>query len=186
MDKEKTIKYTKVSTVVLLIFLASGYYLYDHTVEFRVANNAVEFGVAIPGSDILTKLLEWVTDYVVRLGVAKPTLILTISTNLTEDDTPLVNNVTFEQSGVPFFYKRVDSIPKFPEIDVNARINKLDSAPASYWASTTYTGEGTYTLTLFFKDGNEPKEGDILILPIRITGPTGVIVYKTTAFWLWE
>ncbi len=153
MDKKKTIKYTKVSAVVLLIFLASGYYLYDHAVEF---------------------------------GMAKPTLVLTISTNLTQYDTPMVYNVTFEQSSVPFFYKRADSIPKFPEIDVNARINKLDSVPASYWASTYYKGEGVYTLTLFFKDGNEPKEGDILILPIRITSPTGAIVYKTTAFWLWE
>jgi hypothetical protein len=100
----------------------------------------------------------------------------------------MINNVTFEQSSVPFFYKRVDSIPDFPEIDVNARINKLNSAPASYWASQriNFEEKGTYTLRIFFRDGNEPKQGDVLIMPIRVVSHTGAIAYKTTAFWVWE
>ncbi len=122
----------------------------------------------------------------VDLGLEKPELILKVSTNLTADGTPMVNNVTFEQSSVPFFYKTVDSIPDVPEIDVNARINMLAEAPASFWASEHYTGNNTYTLRLFFRGGSEPKKGDILILPIRIIGNTGAVEYKTTAFYLWE
>ncbi len=127
-------------------------------------------------------------QHAVETGFAKPELILKVSTNLTDKGTPMVNNVTFEQSSVPFFYKRTDTPPDFPEIDVNARINKLNSAPASFWASIHHTGEGVYTLRLFFRDGkeNEPKKGDILILPIRITSHTGAIAYKTTAFYEWE
>ncbi len=122
----------------------------------------------------------------VDLGLAKPALVLKVSTNLSEKGAVMVNNVTFEQSGVIFFYKRTDSIPAFPEIEINARANKLDSAPVSFWASTPYTGDGKYELKLFFRDGKEPKQGDVLIMPIRIIGSTGVIMYKTTAFYEWK
>ena len=125
-------------------------------------------------------------QHVVELGLAKPALVLKVSTNLSEKGAVMVNNVTFEQSSVVFFYKRADSIPNFPEIEVNARRNALDSAPASYWASTPFKDEGIYELRLLFRDGNEPKKGDILILPIRIIGSTGVIMYKTTSFYEWE
>jgi len=121
-----------------------------------------------------------------ELGLAKPALVLTVTTNMTEDNLPMINNITFEQSGVVFFYKRADSIPDFPELEVNARINKMDSAPASFWASTHYTGDGKYNIRLLFKDGNEPKQGDILILPIRIVGLAGIVMYKTTSFYMWE
>lgn len=122
----------------------------------------------------------------VESGLAKPALILRVSTNLTDSGDPAINNVVFEQSSVAFFYKRIDTPPKFPEIDVNARINRLNSAPASYWASVPYTGEDTYTIRLFFRDDKEPSSGDILIMPIRITGRTGAVAYKTTAFYEWE
>ena len=123
----------------------------------------------------------------VELGVAKPTLILKVSTNLSEKGAIQVNNVTFEQSSIVFFYKRADSIPSFPEIEVNARLNMLDAAPASYWASTPYTDEeGLYELKIYFRDGKEPKQGDILILPIRIIGSSAVVMYKTTAFYEWQ
>ena len=138
---------------VLLIFSVSGYYLYQHGVEF---------------------------------GLAKPALILKVSTNLSEKGAIQVNNITFEQSSVVFFYKRTDSIPSFPEIEVNARRNALDSAPASFWASTPYKDEGIYELRLLFRDCKEPKQGDILILPLRIIGSTGVIMYKTTSFYMWD
>jgi len=105
MDK----KYIKYIIAVLLIFSVSGYYLYQHGVEF---------------------------------GLAKPALIMKVSTNLSEKGAVQVNNITFEQSSVVFFYKRADSIPSFPEIEVNARINALDTAPASYWASTLITMKG--------------------------------------------
>jgi hypothetical protein len=140
--------------VVLLIFSVSGYYLYQHGVDY---------------------------------GLAKPALILKVSTNLSEKGGVQVNNITFEQSSVVFFYKRADSIPAFPEIEVNARRNALDSAPASFWASTPFNKDvGVYEVRLLFRDGNEPKSGDILILPLRIIGSTGVIMYKTTSFYQWE
>ena len=136
---------------------------------------------------ILTVSGYYLYQHGVELGVAKPALILKVSTNLSEKGAIQVNNVTFEQSRVVFFYKRADSIPSFPEIEVNARLNMLDTAPASYWASTPYTDEeGLYELKIYFRDGKEPKQGDILILPIRIIGSTAVIMYKTTAFYQWE
>lgn len=125
-------------------------------------------------------------QHAVDVGLAKPALILKVSTNITEKGTPMVNNVTFEQSSVPFFYKRTDNVPDFPEVVANARINRLDAAPASFWAAAHYEGEGIYTLKVFFRDGREPKNGDVLILPIELKGITGVRQYKTTAFYLWE
>jgi hypothetical protein len=123
----------------------------------------------------------------VDIGLAKPALVLKVSTNLSEKGNIQVNNITFEQSSVVFFYKAADSIPAFPEIEVNARRNALDTAPASFWASTPFKDEeGLYELKIYFKDGNEPKPGDILILPLRIIGSTGVIMYKTTSFYQWE
>ncbi len=120
------------------------------------------------------------------MGLAKPALVLKISTNLSEKGALQINNVTFVQSSVPVFYKRADTIPSFPEIEVNARLNALDSAPASFWASTPYKDEGLYDVKIYFRDGKEPKKGDILILPIRIIGSTAVVMYKTTAFYEWE
>ncbi|SNQ62291.1 hypothetical protein [Candidatus Methanoperedens nitratireducens] len=155
MDKKRVVKLAKIAVVVLLVFSVSGYYLYQHAVEY---------------------------------GLAKPALLLKVSMNLTSKGTPMVNNVTFEQSSVPFFYKRVDSVPDFPEIDANARINTINAAPASYWASqhVKFDEEGVYTLRLFFRDGSEPKQGDLLIMPIRVVSRTGTVAYKTTAFWQWE
>ncbi len=122
----------------------------------------------------------------VELGLAKPALVLKISTNESALGLAMINNVTFEQSSVAFFYERADSIPAFPEIEVNARLNQLDAAPSSFWAAQHYDGVGVYTVKILFQDGKEPKPGDILILPIRIIGSTGVPMYKTTAFYIWE
>jgi hypothetical protein len=122
----------------------------------------------------------------VAYGLTKPALILKVSTNSTGQGTPMVNNVTFEQSSIPFFYKRADTVPEFPEIDANARLNNLGSVPASFWASTHRPTEGEYQLRLFFRDGYEPKQGDVLIIPIRLISHTGAVQYKTTAFYEWE
>lgn len=121
-----------------------------------------------------------------EIGLAKPALILQVSTNFTEDGMPMINNLTIEQSTVPFFYKRADSIPEFPEIQVYARINAIAAPPASYWASVHFEDEGTYTLKILFRDGFEPKKGDVMILPVRVIGYTGKTYYKTTAFHVWE
>lgn len=122
------------------------------------------------------------------IGLTKPILELKISTDLS-DGMPLITNVTFDQSSVIFFYKATESIPKFPEIDVNARINEFESGPSTYYASAPYDfskKNETYSIRLFFRDGKVPRQGDILILPIRITGYTGTILYKTTAFYDWQ
>jgi len=147
-------------------------------------NNKIKYYIA--GLLILSVSGYFLYAHAVEYGLEKPALILKVSTNLTDKGTPMVNNVTFEQSGVPFFYKRTDTPPDFPEIDVNARINKLDSVPASFWAAAHYDGKNSYTIKVFFKNGNEPKKNDILIMPIRITSHTGAVAYKTTAFYAWE
>lgn len=129
----------------------------------------------------------YVYQHAREIGLTKPALIMTVTTNITSTGDPMIINATFEQSSVPFFYKRTDTAPRFPEIQVNARINKLAAAPASFWSSEHYNwDEGTYTLKIFFRDGNEPQQGDVLIMPVRIISYTGAIAYKTTAFWVWE
>lgn len=122
-----------------------------------------------------------------ELGLTKPILVLKVSTNFSEG-IPMISNITFEQSKTIFFYKTTESIPDFPEIDVNVRINEFTSVPASYYASSHYEfeEEKTHTINIYFRKGSEPKEGDLLILPVRMIGKTGTILYKTTAFYVWE
>ena len=146
--------------------------------------NAIKYGIII--LLILSATGYYAYAHAVENGMAKPALILKVSTNLSDRGTPMVNNATFEESMIPFFYKRADSIPDFPEVDANVRINTLNAAPASYWASAPRDEEGEFTLRLFFRDGNEPKPGDILIVSIRLVSGTGAIQYKTTAFHCWE
>ena len=134
---------------------------------------------------ILSASGYYIYQNAVEEGLAKPALILRVSTNLTDKGTPMVNNVTFEESLIPFFYKRADSIPEFPEVDANVRINSMASAPASFWASAHRPEEGVFELKIFFRDGQEPKLGDVLIIPIRLVSHTGTIQYKTTAFYCW-
>jgi hypothetical protein len=141
--------------------------------------------VSIASTPIITSTS---TPRELSIGALKPILILNISTNLTVQNTPMINNITFEQSTIASSYIGRDAVPNFPEIDISARINKLDSAPVSFWAAQhiNFNENGTYTLKLFFKDGSEPKKGDVLIMPIRIINSNGAIVYKTTAFYNWE
>lgn len=122
------------------------------------------------------------------MGLTKPVLILKISANFTGKQ-PMVYNVTFEQSTVPSFYKVADSIPDFPEINVNARMNELQSNTASFTASAPFKFDEaleTYTLTVYFKPGKEPKSGTVMILPIRVIGITGATLFKTSAFYEWQ
>ncbi len=146
--------------------------------------NAIIYGIII--LLILSISGYYVYRHSIELGLAKPALVLKVSTNLSDMGLPMISNVTFEESSVPFFYKRADSIPQFPEVDANARINALASAPSSYWASAHRPKEGVYSLRLLFRDKKEPKQGDVLIIPIRLVSTTGAIQYKTTAFYCWS
>ena len=95
------------------------------------------------------------------ITISKPALKMTVTTGI-DNNTIKVTNMTFEQTTVPFYYKRVDSPAKFPEINVYARYNEMTSEPASYWASVTRPrDEGTYSLTMIFRDGKEPNVGDV-------------------------
>ncbi len=156
MNEKITYKYAAYITL-LLLFSTGGYYIYQHGVD---------------------------------LGLEKPALVLKVSTNLTSEGIPRVNNVTFEQSSVPFFYKRTEIPPDFPEVEAWVRINKLDSQWASLTASAHSQGEnvnpGVYPLKLFFRDGMEPKKGDILFVSIFLISHTGAVVEKTTSFYCWE
>ena len=146
--------------------------------------NAIIYGIIM--LLILSISGYYIYQHSIEIGLTKPALILKVSTNLSDRGLPMINNVTFEESSVLFFYKRADSIPEFPEVDANARINALASAPASYWASAHRPSEGIYSLRLLFRDKEEPKQGDILIIPIRLVSGTGAIQYKTTAFYCWK
>ena len=148
--------------------------------------NSIKYGIIL--LFILSISGYYLYQNALEMDLAKPAIIMKVSTNVSETGTPMVNNVTFEESMIPFFYKRADSIPDFPEVDANVRLNTINTAPASYWASAhrNIGEEGEFTLKLFFRDGYEPKSGDILIITIRLVSVTGAIQYKTTAFHCWE
>ena len=116
----------------------------------------------------------------------KPALKMVVTTDLDRNGSVKVTNVTFEQINLPFFYKKSDVPAKFPEINVFGRIDNLSSAPSSFWAAAFRPDDvGVYTLIMTFKDRREPKVGDLLILPIKLTDFMGYQEYKTTAFYIW-
>jgi hypothetical protein len=110
----------------------------------------------------------------------KPAIELQITV---KDD--VVTNVTMEQVNLPFFYKQTSGKVNFPDISVNAKPDMLEAKPITYWASSPYTGDGIYTMTLTFEESS-PKIDDFLILPIRITDTRGHIIYKQTGFYTWK
>ena len=121
------------------------------------------------------------------LGLAKPELAIKVSTNSSEDfGGPIINNITFERTSVPIFYRTTDTVPDFPDVQASVRLNRIDSAPASYWASEHFRGDGEYNLRLFFRDGKEPKIGDVLLITVKINDDWGEELWKTTAFYVWE
>jgi len=146
--------------------------------------NSIKYGIIL--LLILSISGYYIYQNALKMNLAKPALIVVVSTNMTEWGTPMVNNVTFEESSIPFFYKRADSIPNFPEVDANIRLNTLNSVPATYWASAHREEEGKFPLKLMFMDGKEPKAGDVLIITIRLVSRTGAIQDKKTAFHCWE
>jgi hypothetical protein len=117
-----------------------------------------------------------------------PALKLTISTGVNETDGfPIVTNVTFEQTKV--IYKGTDDKVVFPDIDVMARNGSVLAPPASYWASVQRDPKernGTYTMTLTFRESYTPQKGDQLILTIFLTGSGGTILTKKTALYEWN
>ncbi|MDF1531712.1 MAG: hypothetical protein P1P72_05260 [ANME-2 cluster archaeon] len=120
-------------------------------------------------------------------AMSSPALKMTISTNFSELGTPQVSNITFEQTTVPFIYKKGHSEVTFPDISVNAKTNNIEAGPISYWAATPRPDdEGVYELTVLFMEGKEPKTDDMLLLPVRLTNFRGNIIYKTTAFYEWD
>lgn len=118
---------------------------------------------------------------------SKPALKMTITTGLNENNTVTITNMTFEQTTVPFYYKRVDSPTQFPEISVYARTNDKKSDVISFWSAVKRTSDdGIYTLTMTFRDGKEPNPEEMLILAVKLTDFKGKQIYKTTAFYGWE
>lgn len=116
-----------------------------------------------------------------------PALKMTVTTALNEStELPIVTNVTMEQTTIPFYYRRADTPPKFPEITVETKIGAMMSPPVGYRAGTYRPEEGRYELTVTFRDGMEPKPGDLLIMAIRLSDFKGAIVKKTTAFYEWK
>jgi len=116
-----------------------------------------------------------------------PALKLTVITELNESsDLPSVTNVTFEQTTVPFYYKKADTPPKFPDINIETKIGAVKNPPVAYRAGEFRPVEGTYYLTVVFMNGSEPKTGDLLIMAIRLSDFKGAVIKKTTAFYEWK
>jgi len=116
-----------------------------------------------------------------------PALKVSVSTAINESTGfPTVTNATIEQTEVPFYYRRADSIPKFPEITIEAKANAMMSEPIAYRSGVFRPEEGNYTLMVTFYDGKEPKVNDTIILAIRLSDFRGSVVKKTTAFHLWK
>ena len=119
--------------------------------------------------------------------MSSPALKLTITTNISELGTAQVSNMTFEQTSVPFIYKKGHSEVTFPDISVNAKSSSIDAEPMSYWAAEPRPNdEGEYELMIVFMEDKEPKTNDTLFLPVRLTNFRGNIIFKTTAFYRWE
>ena len=115
-----------------------------------------------------------------------PALKLSISTNLSTANTPRISNISFEQTTVPFFYKKGDTKVEFPDINAFIKSNEAQSEQISFWASQVRKNdEDDYTLTLVFRDGEEPKTDDLLLIRLSLTDIKGRVIYKTTAFYGW-
>ena len=116
-----------------------------------------------------------------------PALKLSISTNVSPNGVIKINNVTFEQTTVPFFYKKADEIVEFPDVNAFAKSNDVHAEQITYWASQVRKNdEGDYILTLVFRDGEEPNINDMLLIRLALTDIKGNTIYKTTAFYGWE
>lgn len=119
-------------------------------------------------------------------NMSSSALKLTITTNLSEVGTVRVSNIIFEQTSVPFIYKKGHSQVTFPDISVNAKNSNIEAEPISYWAAEPRPNdEGEYELMVVFMKGKEPQTDDMLLLPVRLTNFRGNIIYKTTAFYEW-
>jgi len=118
---------------------------------------------------------------------SKPALKLVVKTGLDNNGTVKVTNMTFEQTTVPFFYRRADVPAKYPDINAYVRYDTINSEPKSYWSSVYRTDdEGLYTLILTFRNGKEPKLNDTLIISTKVTNFNGDIESKSTAFYGWK
>lgn len=122
------------------------------------------------------------------LNLTKPALRLTISTDTNATDDRLeITNITFEQISVPIYYVSVDTPAEYPDIDVEARINSVTSAPISYWISAKRDKPSeTHVLVLTFRKNFKPNQGQILLLSIRMNDFRGKLAYKQTAFYGWK
>lgn len=143
------------------------------------------------------KIAIWLTILVFTGGIGycvynnleqHPMLIVSLTSSINEThNTPIITNVTFEQSQT--FIKGTNSVIKFPEINIMVRNSSLLSIPVSYWTSTYWNqGEikGEYVLNVFFKEEYIPQLGDILILTIKQIDTKGITINKQTVFYVWK
>lgn len=122
------------------------------------------------------------------LNLTKPALKISISTGInTTTEILEITNITFEQTNVSKMYRSVDSPVEFPDINVEAKIDTVASAPISYWASARRINpQDKYELILTFREPYKPSSGDILILILKMNDFRGNLEYKSTAFYAWK
>lgn len=125
-----------------------------------------------------------------ELNLAKPALVLGITTGINQSDGRLiVTNMTFEQTTVPIYYRSADSPVEFPNINVQGRNGTIYSPPVTHWASEKIpvgSEGGKHIMTLTFRESYKPRPQDVLILTIKIAEYGGLEEHRKTAFYEWK
>jgi len=125
-----------------------------------------------------------------ELHLTKPALKVTVTTWINkslDEDLIQVKNMTFEQTTVPIYYQSVDSPVEFPDINIEGKVGSITAVPVTYYQSQKREAtEGNYTFILTFREPFEPKQGEVLLLPVRMNDFRGVLVYKQTNFYAWK
>lgn len=97
---------------------------------------------------------------------------------------PRFKAIEVEQSEVhPLKAPRGHSRAAFPSVDAIAFLNLR---PSCYWASTPYTGDGTYEFVIGFLKGVKPKKGDRIRVYVKVCDSSGRTLASTSRDMIWK
>jgi len=99
---------------------------------------------------------------------------------------PAIENVSVEQDAVnPLKSPRGSSSVGFPSVDAMAIVN-YGKGGVSYWAAKEYHGNGTYELVIGFARDTMPKQGDMVMLVVRVLDRNGKALASAKRLIIWE
>ncbi len=100
------------------------------------------------------------------------------------DGKPTLRIIDVEQSSVhPLKAPRGHSTAAFPSVDAIAFLNLR---MACYWASTPYTGDGTYEFVIGFLKGVKPEKGDMIRVYVKVCDANGKTLTSNYRDMKWE